>query len=194
MDVSFMGDSIFNLQHPRFSGILCVVSMERLNSTSGRVSALKGGFSLIEILIVLAIMGILATTGIGYMIAARPEAQLQRGELALSSFLTRARNLALSEETSVRVVFNEGASQYWIEQLDRATLNWNTVSEIATPPEGIAIQTAGVTFAGDTVQFTVRGSLMAGGSITIVNSTGSTSILTGNVATGRFPVTGGSLR
>lgn len=155
---------------------------------------MRGGFSLVEILIVLTIMGILATMGIGYMIAARPEAQLQRSELALTSFLNRARNLALSEETSVRVVFNEGTSQYWIEQLDRATLNWNTVSEVASLPEGVTIQTAGVTFAGDTVQFTVRGSLMAGGSITIVNSAGSTSILSGNVATGRFPVTGGSLR
>lgn len=155
---------------------------------------MRGGFSLVEMLIVLTVMGILATMGIGYMITARPETQLQRGELALASFLNRARNLALSEESSVRVVFNEGTSQYWIEQLDRATLNWNTVSEIAALPEGVQIAPGGVTFASDTVQFTTRGSLMAGGSITISNSTGSTSILTGNVATGRFPVTGGSLR
>jgi prepilin-type N-terminal cleavage/methylation domain-containing protein len=189
-----MGDSIFNLQYPRISGILCVVGMERFNTTNGRARALRGGFSLIEMLIVLAVMGILATMGIGYLIAAQPATQLQRGELVLASFLNRARNLALSEETSVRVVFNEDPSQFWIEQLDRATLNWNTVSEIATLPEGVGFTPGGIAFASNTVQFTTRGSLMAGGTITIANSTGSTSILTGNVATGRFPVTGGSLR
>jgi prepilin-type N-terminal cleavage/methylation domain-containing protein len=154
----------------------------------------SGGFSLVETLIVIVIMGILVTTGAGYMLAARPDAQLQRGELALASFFNRARNLAISEEASVRVQFDEDTGEFWMEQLDRETASWNTASEMAQLPDGVGFKPEGNTFPDNTIQFTPRGSLMAGGQIAIINSAGSYSILTGTVATGRFPVTGGTLR
>lgn len=155
---------------------------------------LQGGFSLVEALIVIAIVGILVTSGTAYMLAARPEAQLQRGELAVSSFLNRARNLALSEEVAVRVLFDEATGEMWMEQLDRATATWSSASEIAQLPEGIGFMSGGNTFPDATIQFTPRGSLMAGGQIAIINSESSYSTLTGTVATGRFPISGGTLR
>jgi prepilin-type N-terminal cleavage/methylation domain-containing protein len=152
------------------------------------------GFSLVEILIVLTIIGILVTFGIGYIAAARPAAQLERGEVSLSAFLTRARNLAVSEESAVRVQFDVDAGEYWYQQLDRGTGQWNTVSEVSRLPEGVGFLAGSNTFPGGEAEFTPRGSLMAGGSITIVNSTGGTSVLAGNVATGRFNIGGGNLR
>ncbi len=154
----------------------------------------KRGFSLVEVLIVIAIMGILVTTGTGYMLASRPDAQLQRGEMAMISFLNRARNLAVSEEASVRVLFDDDTGEFWMEQLDRETASWSTASEIAVLPDGVGFKPESNTFTDETIQFTPRGSLMAGGEIAIINSAGSYSVLTGTVATGRFPVTGGTLR
>jgi prepilin-type N-terminal cleavage/methylation domain-containing protein len=168
--------------------------MMRESRRYGGTRRWRRGFSLVEVMIVLAIGAIVATMGFGYLLAAQPESQLQRGEIFLTSFFDRARNLAISQETSTRVIFNEETGEFWIEQLNRATASWNTVSEIATLPEGVGIQPESITFAGDTVQFTARGSLMAGGSITLINSTGSTSVFTGQVASGRFPITAGSLR
>ena len=142
----------------------------------------------------LTIIGILVTFSIGYIAAARPAQQLERGEVSLSAFFTRARNLALSEESSVRVQFNMNAGEYWYQQLDRGTGNWNTVSEVAHLPEGVGFLAGSDTFPGGEAVFTPRGSLLAGGSITIANSTGETTVLTGNVATGRFSIGGGNLR
>ena len=57
-------------------------------------------------LIVIAVAGILGTIGIGYMISAKPHSELEGAELALTSTLNKARNIALSEEVSTKVVFD----------------------------------------------------------------------------------------
>ena len=57
-----------------------------------------GGFSLLEMLIVFAIVGILVTLSYGYLISAKPHAQLEQAEITLQALMTKARNLSISEE------------------------------------------------------------------------------------------------
>ena len=155
----------------------------------------RGGWSLIETVIVLAIIGILSTIGFSYVLRARPHARLEQAELRLVGVLAKARNLAISEELATKAVFNLESEEYWIEQQDRETLAWINASHSYTLPEEVHFAAVGgVTFSGNEVRFTPRGTLMSGGSIKVVNSLGETSTLTGSLATGRFPITGGNLR
>lgn len=152
------------------------------------------GFSLIEALIVLAILAIVGTMTVGNMLAARPHSMLERGEIQLTGFLSQARNAAISREVAARVVFDMATSEYWSETYDRATASWGGASAHQTLPEGVSFNAGGNTFPADTVNFTPRGTLMAGGTITIRSSAGETSALSGNIATGRFSPGGGNLR
>jgi prepilin-type N-terminal cleavage/methylation domain-containing protein len=151
------------------------------------------GFSLIEAVAVLAIAAIMATLSIAYLARARPHAQLERAEVEISSQLARARNLAISDEIPVKVMFDGETGAYHTEAYDREGESWNQVGPAYGLPTGVAFTEGGITFADSEVRFTPRGTLMAGGSITVACE-GETGTLTGNVATGRFPLAGGHLR
>jgi len=151
----------------------------------------RRGFSTIEVLIVLAIAGILVTLSFGYLASSRPHALLERAELEVSSRLLEARNLAVSEEIMTQIVFHVGNQDYRIMARDRDTLAWSDVSPYYTLPEGVTFTTT--LPSGDAI-FTPRGTLFVGGSVTLTSSTGESSTLTGNLATGRFPILGGHLR
>ena len=150
------------------------------------------GFSLIEVLVVLAVAAILVTMSFAYLISSRPAAQLHSAEVQLSSDLALARDAAYNEETPVRMVFDLGVGEYWAEQQDPVTAVWDAITEHISLPDGVTI--TGVTFPDTTVNFTPRGTLVVGGSITIQNSSGTSSTLTGVIPTGRFPLLGGALR
>ena len=149
---------------------------------------------MIEMLIVVAILAIVSTLAIGSTIGALPHTNLEKGQEEVGMLLAQARTLAISEEDAVRVVFNT-SGQYWYEKQDRNTLAWS----IATSGAGKQKLPTGVTLTGNSfpaqiVTFTPRGTLTVGGTLTFTSSTGETSVLVGNVATGRFPITGGHTR
>ena len=157
----------------------------------------RGGFSLIELLIVVAILAIVSTIAIGSTISALPHANLEKGQEAVAYSLSQARMLSLSEEVAVRMKFDTGVSpqQYWYEKQDRTTLAWSIATSGGakqTLPVGITI--TGNTFPAQTVTFTPRGTLLVGGTLTFRNTQGQTNTLVGNVATGRFPLVGGNTR
>lgn len=152
------------------------------------------GFSLVELLIVIAIMGILATLSVSNMYAARPHAQLERGEIVLSSFLKEARMFAVSEEANSRAVFDEGNNEYYLEWQDRVSHSWTQSGSTKSLPEGVTFVAGGITLPGSMAVFTVRGTLQAGGNIAIQSSTGEVTTFTGNIITGKFPLAGGNLR
>lgn len=152
----------------------------------------EGGFSLIEVLIVLAVAAVIATMGFAYLIGSRPATLLHQAEIQLSSDLSLSRDLAYNEESPVRVVFDVANDWYYTEQQDTATGDWNQVGVYKYLPDGINL--SDVTFPSDTVSFTPRGTLVVGGSITITNTKGATSVLNGVIPTGRFPILGGALR
>jgi Tfp pilus assembly protein FimT len=146
---------------------------------------------MIEALIVLAVAAILATMSFSYLVRARPAGQLHSAELEIASFMGKARDVAYNEEVPSKVVLDFEFQEYWIEKQDQATGNWEMVTERLPAPEGVSF--ASTTFPDSEVVYTPRGTLVVGGDITLQNSLGDSSTLTGNVATGRFAIgTGGA--
>src|SRR4051794_40716966 len=78
----------------------------------------RRGFSMLEMLIVLAIMGIMSTLSVSYLLAAKPHATLEQAQLELLSRLNSARQLAITEEAQTRVRFDTTVTpnQYWVQQ------------------------------------------------------------------------------
>jgi prepilin-type N-terminal cleavage/methylation domain-containing protein len=152
----------------------------------------RAGFSMIEMLIVLAVMGILVTMGITFTLSARPRAQRERGEVMLSARLNEARNLAITEEVMTRVVLDSANGTLQVQRQDPGGTTWTDVSVARELPEGVSFGT--ITFASNTVSFNTRGSLVSSGAITITAGAGQSTTLTGNLATGRFMLGGGNLR
>jgi prepilin-type N-terminal cleavage/methylation domain-containing protein len=154
------------------------------------------GYSLVELVIVLAILAILGTMTASYLLAARPHAQLEQAELQLVAHLNAARHLAISEEVQTRMRFDTTTTpdSYWIQRFNTASATW--VDEANLPlyelPEGVTL--SGNTFASSRVTFNTRGGLVSGGSLTLTSSTGETSVFNGNLATGRFQYGAGNTR
>jgi len=159
----------------------------------------RDGWSLVEALIVLAIAGILATMTIAYLISAKPHAELEQAEIIVHRVLADGRNKALSEELVTTVKFDVTNSELWVEWTDPETA---TLMELphATLPDSVAFAESGIPYVDGEISFTPRGSLVSGGStsaggtITLVNSSGETYVFTANVSSGRFPLVGGNLR
>lgn len=154
----------------------------------------RAGFSMVEMLMVLAILGIVVTLTISGLLSARPHAQLERGDLVVSQTLNRARNIAVSDEKNVRVLIDPDENTMTIQQADAGTDEYETVDEPIPLPDGVDFDEDGITFDNSRVEFTPRGSLIAGGDLRTVNSAGETTTFSGNLATGRFPLSGGHLR
>lgn len=152
------------------------------------------GFSVVELVVVVAIMGILVTLSVSNMYRAKPHAELERGEIVLTNFLKEARMLAVSEETNTRAVFDEAGGQFWIDWQDRVSLVWTQYGTTKELPDGVSFVVGGITLPGAMAVFTVRGTLQAGGSVSIQSTAGETTTFTGNIITGKFPLSGGNLR
>lgn len=153
----------------------------------------RSGFTFVEMLIVVAIAGILATMGYAYMISARPHAQLEAAEIQLASYLSVARKHAISEEVTTRVLFLPDTNQFKTEYQDD-TGTWHQLGAVENLTSGVSFPAGGITLANNEARFNTRGTLAWGGSVTIASSSGETSTLTANIATGLFPLAGGNLR
>jgi prepilin-type N-terminal cleavage/methylation domain-containing protein len=151
------------------------------------------GFSLIEVLIVIALIAIVVTMSFSYLISARPHAQLEQAEIVVSDVLLSGRSKAISEELVTSVKFDLASEELWVEWVDPASGSTMTDPTSALP-EGVTFASSGFPASANGVVFTARGTLVIGGDITLISPSGETSTLQGNVATGKFPLFGGNLR
>jgi type IV fimbrial biogenesis protein FimT len=148
---------------------------------------------MLELLIVIAILAILGTLSISNLSAAKRDTELAKAQEELSFTLNQARTLALSEEVSVRMIFQTDGNYYY-ERQNRDTLAWTRVeSGTGSSKLPSTVTLTANSFPAQIPQFTPRGTLLVGGSLTLTSANGKTAILVGNVASGRFPMgTGGT--
>lgn len=119
----------------------------------------QSGFTLIEVMVVIAIIGIISLVAVVNMIGWRTERQMQGAARGFLADLQRARITAIREGEAVSILMNPGAGgsyQVFLDTNEDYTLDaGETQITSVTIPAAITMQN--VTFPSNRVQFNARG-------------------------------------
>jgi prepilin-type N-terminal cleavage/methylation domain-containing protein len=126
------------------------------------------GFSLLELLVVLALMAILAGTSLLNHQAMRPAIDLRMAARQVVMDLRLARLRAVAENVSHRVVFPTGAASYQHQRKTGAT--YVDDGAVVQLPRGILISNCTATDNG--ISFKPRGNAATFGTVIIHNGNG----------------------
>jgi prepilin-type N-terminal cleavage/methylation domain-containing protein len=99
----------------------------------------QSGFTLMEMMVVIAIIAIVSAFTVPNMIAWRNNAQLSAGVRQIYSDLQGARKLAIKSNSMTFVIFDVGADTY------------SVAGRVRTLPPGLIIDSAVFTAAGDNI-------------------------------------------
>ena len=130
----------------------------------------KNGFTLVEILMVLGIVGILALIGIPAFKIYQPSLQLSGVVRGLTTDLRYAEQLAITEQIEHGIIFLPGTGQYQIVRFGDP----EEVLELKTLPQEVDFQEI-TGFTDNKVIFNPYGAPKESGMIILVNTKNSTS-------------------
>lgn len=123
----------------------------------------QNGFTMVELMITVAIIAIVATFSTPYLIQYRNSANLRESTFRLKADLGRARSLAIRNRADTLVQLSSGS--YVIDGVPTVTL-----------PSGIQIDLAATNLDGDNITFSSKGlpknSINDTGTIVLENSSG----------------------
>jgi prepilin-type N-terminal cleavage/methylation domain-containing protein len=131
------------------------------------------GFTATELLIVMAIVGILLAVGVPHMIAWRQDCQLNTATRDVQAAIQRLRIQALKEKSFVEIKFDAVVNEYEVNIHLRGVEGGRTKALRNQLPPGIRISR--ISFRNKTLRFNSKGLPANGaGSVSFINQRGST--------------------
>jgi type IV fimbrial biogenesis protein FimT len=135
------------------------------------------GFSLTELMVAVAVIGIMGLIAVPTLVTALPTYRLKSSAKDLCSNMRKARSLAVKQNRSVSIEFRTGSNTYIINNTEQVALpneiSFGYGTATVAAGDGATLPSDGISFADNKVTFTTQGLISgASGYIYLQNTKG----------------------